>query len=224
MNNISKKIVTFVGAVVLIGIVVSGFMATKYMTKKIEQDERSSLLLRATMVAALIDTDKLNSLHGTETDMTTPEYLNIKRALEKANAINTDTRFVYIIGQKDGVQKFYVDAEASSSPDFSPAGQIYSDATASDMANVESHIAYSKGPYTDNWGTWFTAYAPAASVNGTDFEIGMDVAAEKILLRMSIVREATIIIFSLIFLALLAVFVLLRASVGNVARKDISIY
>jgi sensor histidine kinase regulating citrate/malate metabolism len=64
MNKKLEKILTLLGVLVLIVILVSGFFATKYMTHKIEADERSSLLLRAQMIATLIDTNTLSKLSG----------------------------------------------------------------------------------------------------------------------------------------------------------------
>ena len=208
-----KNIINAVGASVLLLVVLGGFFATGYMTKKIEDDERSNLLLRAQMIAVLIDTNALSRLSGTTSDMITPEYGAIKSALERVHALNTDSRFVYISGLRDDNQFFYVDAENPSSPDFSPAGQIYPEATQIDKENFSQKIPYTKGPYTDSYGTWFTAYAPIMSADGVIREIGIDIDANKLLLRIAIVRQATIIIFSLIFLALLSVFVLVRKSV-----------
>lgn len=210
MKKTSREKITIVGMMILLLIVVSGFFATIYMTKKIEADERSSLLLRAHMVATMLDTDKLSSLKGQESDLTKPEYTYIKSSLERVRDLNTDSRFVYIIGQRESKQFFYVDAEDASSPDSSPPGQSYDEATSEDIANIKSETAFTKGPYTDRWGTWFTAYAPIIGSDGVLRAVGVDIEADRLLLRISIVRQATIIIFSLIFLSALSVLLLLR--------------
>jgi hypothetical protein len=181
------------------------------MAQKIEADERSNLLLRAETIAALIDTETLSSLQGSSTDIGTSPHDSIKKSLEKVHSINTDTRFVYILGQKENRQFFYADAESVESPDYSAPGDLYDDALPEDIQYYSDKAAYTKGPYTDAWGNWFSAFAPITSPDGTMLgQLGMDIESEKLLLRITIVKQATIIIFTLLFLSVLVVLILLR--------------
>ncbi|MEN9852103.1 MAG: hypothetical protein RI996_46 [Candidatus Parcubacteria bacterium] len=215
-----KHTITIIGIIVLSSIVVLGYIATEYMTRKVEQDERSSLLLRSQIVAELLNRDALLKLHGSSTDMTLPEYKTLKTNLESVIRINEDARFVYIIKQENNQQFFVVDAEDMKSPDFSPSGQEYLDATEEDKQNYIQGIAFTKGPYVDAWGNWFTAYAPIVTPDGKILgNVGMDIAAEKVLLRIEIVRIATIMIFSLIFLSAFVIVLLSRERFDMISKK-----
>ncbi len=215
-----KHTITILGILILTSVVVFGYFATDYMTTKVEQDERSNLLLRAQIVADLLDRDDLAKIHGTSTDMVTPEYARLKSRLIDVHIHNTDTRFVYIIKQENGKQYFTVDAEDPASPDFSPSGQEYTDATSEDKINYEQKVAYTKGPYIDAWGHWFTAYAPILGSDGMVYgNVGMDIQADKVLLRIEIVRDATIMIFSLIFLSVFVIILLSRERIEWSSKK-----
>ena len=211
-----KNIITTIGFIILVAITILGFFATKYMVTKIEQDEISNLLIRSSTVASLIDYEKLSLLTGTESDVQNKYYLSIKKDLEDVHSINTDVRFVYILGQKNREQFFYVDAEPPESPDFSYPGQKYLDATENDKNKYDNSVSYTKGPYTDSWGTWFTAFSPIKDESGKILGmVGMDIYADRLLLRISIVGQATVVIFSLLFLAVLVVVILLRDNFTN---------
>jgi sensor histidine kinase regulating citrate/malate metabolism len=199
--------------IILTGLFLLGFAATNFMAEKIEMDERANLLVRAKTVAAIIDKDAIRALNGTSTDQTKPEYAVIKRTLESVHKVNTDTRFVYIFGLRNEEMYFIADAEPSSSKDFSAPGDPYEDALASDITNYKEAAPYTKGPYTDAWGDWFSAYAPIIDNNGSTIGmLGLDIQSEKLLLRISIVKQATVIVFSLLFLSVLVVLALIRDS------------
>jgi hypothetical protein len=108
------------------------------------------------------------------------------------------------MGLNGDTQFFYVDSEDPSSPDYSHPGQVYPDADELDILNHKKGIAYTKGPYTDSWGSWFSATAPILSKDGTVLAmVGMDIKSEDVLLRIAIVKKATMIIGGLVFLSLL---------------------
>jgi sensor histidine kinase regulating citrate/malate metabolism len=198
---------------VLAGVVSLGYVSTRYMAQKIEMDERSNLLVRAKTVAAIIETSDIKALSGTSTDTTKLEYIETKSVLEKVHKVNLDTRFVYILGLRDDGMYFIADAEPSTSKDFSAPGDAYDDALESDIANFRDAVSYTKGPYTDAWGNWFSAYAPIISADGATIGmLALDIESEKLLLRISIVKQATIMVFSLLFLSVLVVLVLVRDS------------
>ena len=211
MNKSKNTLLLSVGILLLLVVATSGYFATNYMAQKIEADERSNLLLRAETIAALIDVNDLSTLTGSSSDTGTTAHNNIKMALESVRAINTDTRFVYILGQRGDSQFFYADAEPTESSDYSLPGDPYADALPADIANYKEKIPYTKGPYTDAWGNWFSAFAPITAPDGTMLgQLGMDIESEKLLLRITIVKQATIIIFTLLFLSVLVVLILLR--------------
>lgn len=211
-----KKFVIFILTVVFI----FGVYGTIYITKKIERDERKNLLLRADTIASLIDRDSILKLKGDESDIESDYYKVLKQQMTTVHDINVDTRFVYLMGLKDSKQFFFVDSENSSSKDYSPPGQVYPDSQEKDIYNHRYGIAYTKGPYVDQWGKWFSAYAPVFGSNKEVIAlVGMDIDAEKLLLRIAIVRNTAIFLFGLIFASLLSVFLLTKESRRKIEER-----
>jgi hypothetical protein len=185
-----------------------------YITEKIKQDEINGLMLRSGTLALTLNREDIMQLTGTIEDLQNPSYIAIKNTLEKVQKLNKDTRFTYILGLRDEKQFFQVDAEPINSPDFSPPGQIYIDVLPSDIENHKKGISYTKGPYTDQWGTWFSAFAPIIDDNQRVIGmVGMDIDAEKFLLRTSIVTYATASILGLIVVCISLIAVLLNRRV-----------
>ncbi len=202
--------------ILLLIVVVLGIWSTWYLGKKVELDERNGLLLRTQTIAAMIEQSDLKALSGTEADLENPSYQRIKTIMERVHTINKDTRFVYIMGLRDDQQFFYVDSENPNSEGYSYPGQPYPDAEASDIENHARGIAYTNGPYTDAWGRWFSAYAPVVDENGVVLGlVGMDIEAKNLLLRITIVREATAIIAGLVFLCALTLILFGKKSIKN---------
>ncbi len=176
-----------------------------YVSRTIEREERIDLVIRAGTIALLIDPADIRALNADESDLQNPVYQKLKNQLTRINDLsNLGTRFVYIMGQENEKQFFYVDSEDPSSPDYSPPGQPYADASPTDILNYEHGIPYSKGSYTDAWGTWYTAYVPIIDASSTVVAmVGIDIPAETIDLRVSIVRTVSIMVLSLIGLLIL---------------------
>jgi sensor histidine kinase regulating citrate/malate metabolism len=211
-----KNYFAIMSGILLAIILVLGVWSTWYLGKKVEMDERNSLLLRTQTIAAMIEHSDLKELRGDTSDLAHPAYIKLKKIMERVHSINKDTRFVYIMGIRDNQQFFYVDSENPNSPDYSYPGQIYTDASVEDIENHLNGITYTKGPYTDAWGRWFTAYAPVLDENNAVLGlVGMDIEAEHLLLRISIVRKATAIISGLVFLCALTLILLGKKSIKH---------
>ena len=179
----------------------TGLWLSQFVSEKMRLDEENNLLLRAQMIAVMLDRDDVRSLDGNERDLDKPAYDRLKLLLQQVRALNTDSRFVYIMGLNDMDQQFFnVDSEPAGSEDYSAPGDLYLEATPIDISNHKAGIAYTDGPYTDSWGEWVSAYAPIIDNNQDILGlIGIDVAAERILLRINIVKQAILLIFGLLF-------------------------
>jgi len=204
MNSMkTTKISTNVGlgVIILVLIAISGFFLTKFVVNEMQVDEKQNLLMRANTIAVLLEPRLVTDLDGNESDLSKESYQELKNHMRAIRAANDDIRFVYIMGLNEyGQQFFYVDSEDPASFDYSAPGDLYLDATARDIMNHQLGITYADGPYTDSWGEWFSAYAPILDEND-DVEgmLGLDIAAERVLLRISIVKKAIIMLFSLMF-------------------------
>ncbi len=103
----------------------------------------------------------MKGLTGSESDLESPYYQILKNQLIEARSEDPEIRFIYVMGQRsDGTVFFYVDSEPPESPDYSPPGQVYSEASSTLLNAFSSGKETTEGPTTDRWGTWVSSIVP----------------------------------------------------------------
>jgi len=102
----------------------------------------------------------LSMLRAESSDLQLSEYWDIKHSLEDLVAQKNEIRFAYIYIQRDGKIYMLVDSESPESPDFSPPGQEYWEATEETWRPFQTGEALLTRPSTDRWGTWVSALVP----------------------------------------------------------------
>jgi signal transduction histidine kinase len=149
-------------------------------------NEKKVLVNRVYNVAKMLDPEVVENLNANNYDLENESYIYLKKKLVDLKSVNTDAKFVYVMGYKREVNKlfFYADSEAPDSiSTYSPPGQVYDETTDFEIDNFLHGVAYAEGPYKDNWGRWISAYAPVFS-NETSLPIaivGIDVSASKVI-------------------------------------------
>ncbi len=139
---------------------------------------RDDLLHDARFVAQTLNFEQLKGLSGTKADLTSPNYLQLKQHLDHARRANKKCRFVYLMGRMDnGTVCFLVDSEPAGSPDESPAGQIYEEASDDCIHVFDTRQEFTEGPVADRWGTWLSALIPVIDPKTGDLiaVFGMDI-------------------------------------------------
>lgn len=121
--------------------------------------ERRHLIKLAEAVQLSLDPIKVDSLEGVPADLSSTTYSAIKKALAAIRDIDPSYRFVYLMARKNGQIIFLADAEPSNSPDFSPPGQIYPDASDELHQIFVNGKPFVEGPIIDKWGEWVSAHA-----------------------------------------------------------------
>ena len=195
----------------LVLLAVSGLFI-RWTAHRVDRQMREEVFLQARMVAEAVDFKHVTALSGTEADLASPDYQRLKEQLTLIRKANPKCRFIYLMGRRpDGKIFFYVDSEDSDSPDYSPPGQTYDEASEDDYRvfttgseNVDT------APYKDRWGVWITAEVPVfqpdthemLAVLGMDFNASSwkwDVATKTTLPASP---AAISLLFGLYFLAL----------------------
>ena len=141
---------------------------------------RDQLLQQVRLVVQGIDIQQLKTLEGTKTDLEKPAYAKLKEQLSRARSAAHQCRFIYLLGKNSsGKVFFYADSEPSNSPDSSPAGQIYDEATDNLQKVFIIKEANTEGPVPDRWGTWVSGFIPLVDPqNGKLIAVfGMDIDA-----------------------------------------------
>jgi signal transduction histidine kinase len=120
------------------------------------------------------------SLSGSESDLLNPNYVELKERMTAIREVNPDSRFVYLMGSRNGELFFYVDSEPEDSEDYSPPGQIYFEESPAISAAILAGISSVEGPTRDRWGEWITGVAPVVDETGKPIAaVGIDVDAKE---------------------------------------------
>ena len=203
-----KNFIKYASLIFLCTLLVVAFFTTLFVSRHADLNQRNDLLLRAKNIAITINQEDIKNLKGNETDLNNISYQKLKILINSIHKLNSDTRFVYLMGIYEDKEFFYVDSEDPSSKDYSPPGQIYEDSTKLDIYNHKNGIAYTNGPYVDSWGKWISAYAPVFDINTGEVLalIGIDVKADDFInniYKIWLIGGALTILLCIIFLLLI---------------------
>ncbi|MGQ9607465.1 MAG: hypothetical protein ACUVTW_14800, partial [Thermogutta sp.] len=170
----------FARAAAIAFIVAAGAGVGWWLVVDTDREMRSQVLIQAQVAAAVINSEAVQSLTGTDADAASPNYLKLKGQLASIRAADPKCRFVYLLGQKaDGRVFFFVDSEPVGSAEESPPGQPYQEISPADLQVFRTETACVTGPAKDRWGTWVTALVPLHDLrsNRLTAVLGMDIDA-----------------------------------------------
>lgn len=107
--------------------------------------------------------DHIEELTGSPEDLNNPEYQILKEDFRQVLDTNQNFRFAYLLKEKNGEIIFLLDGEPEESEDYSPPGQVYTEASETIWMALQEGIPLLTEPERDRWGTWITALAPVLS-------------------------------------------------------------
>ena len=155
-------------------------LATWWMVARADRELRAGLLQQTQTVAQMVDAAVVKSLSGTEADTGSPAYLKLKKQFGGIRSSIPKCRFVYLMGRKaDGRVFFFVDDQPVGGKDEAPAGMIYNEASAEFRHVFDTGLPMTEGPYTDQWGTFFSGVVPITdpATGAVLAALGMDIDA-----------------------------------------------
>jgi len=145
----------------LLALLSAGSMVTWWAVRRTDRDMRDDLIARARLVADTVDSDRVKSLSGTDADVGSPAYRRLKDQIMTVRESNPACRYLYLLGNKpDGRIFFFLGSAPVGSPDYSPPGQVYSEAPEGCRSVFATRSANVDGPYRDRWGKWVSALVP----------------------------------------------------------------
>ena len=170
----SYKIISIILIIILIGII-SSLYSIRYADKVM----RDSLLEKTQIISTTLNSSDILTFTGTENDILNPQYLEVKSKLIELVKINSDIRFAYISGKKGNDIFFFVDSEQPNSPDYSPPGQPYPEATDVFKNIFNNKLSITEGPVNDRWGSWISALSPIVDTDNQQVVgvIGLDISS-----------------------------------------------
>ncbi len=141
-------------------LMLTGLGATKWHEHQRQATLRKELIARARIATAAVDEFLLKNLKGAEEDLNSPAYQRLKTQLMELDAYSQDCRFAYICCQRGGEIIFVADSEPTNSKDYSPPGQVYTEASIGLKRALSNQVEVCEGPTPDRWGNWVSGYAP----------------------------------------------------------------
>ncbi|MDD1695720.1 MAG: PAS domain S-box protein, partial [Methanoregula sp.] len=145
----------------IIVILVGGSALTAWTAQKEDIHLRNDLIVKNLLVQRGINPGQLGSLNGTESDLSSPDYLALKEQLIRIRSSDPQIRFIYLMRQlPDGTIIFLADSEPPESADYSPPGQDYPEASEALRKVFVSQSEITEGPISDRWGTWVSSITP----------------------------------------------------------------
>ena len=137
----------FIVTISILGGVYLHFAWSRYYESSVAE-----AIVLAQTAEALLHPEHVAALTGNLEDIGKPAYTMMKLSLMRLVEINNPIRFAYLMGKRDDNIIFLMDSEPESSPDYSPPGQIYSEATEADHAIYQTGQSVFTNPVTDRWG------------------------------------------------------------------------
>ncbi|HSX27947.1 MAG TPA: HAMP domain-containing sensor histidine kinase [Candidatus Saccharimonadales bacterium] len=144
---------------------------------------RQLFIDRARTAALAVDPQQISQLTGTDKDLSQPNYTKLKEKLISIHQANRDSRFVYVMGARNGGVYFNADSEPPTSSDYSPPGQTFDEASDAVKAMFTDGQDLIEGPIRDRWGIWLSALSPVfePSTHKLVAIIGIDIPAKQYL-------------------------------------------
>jgi len=125
-----------------------------------ESIERNAMTAIAVAAASTFDAQEVKGLEGRPEEQTTPLFLKLRQELQHTKSAISGSRFAYLMALRNHNVVFLADAEPTTSPDYSPPGEVYDEATDALRAVFVTKSPFVEGPVPDRWGDWVSGIAP----------------------------------------------------------------
>jgi len=156
---------------------------------------------------------------------TSDKFLSLQKTLRKIQSASPNTRDIYTMSRReDGKIIFVAGAEGPSSSVYAPLGAVYDDPGPVLVRDFDAmkRPKIEDGFYTDEYGTWLSAYAPMYTSDGKlegIFAVDMDVK-DVMALEYAFVKKAAVsFAFSLVFMFLLSIFLSTKITKASVVSE-----
>jgi diguanylate cyclase (GGDEF)-like protein/PAS domain S-box-containing protein len=146
--------------VLVLALIIGGATYIVLTRKQYRQEAIDRTVELAQSVSAFIEPGQLNRLDGRLSDLEKPDYQAIKSQLVLLKQKHSQIRFAYLYRLQADQIIFLADSEPEDSPDYSPPGQVYTEADPILLQSFLNSTAIITEPLTDRWGTWVSVLVP----------------------------------------------------------------
>lgn len=199
-----------------------GAWLSNWLGKQAYAEQTATLLSAIKLGVSSLDGNTVATIEGTSEDLYTEPYLSSRSKLVQIRDSLPSSRFVYLVAVRNEKMVFLVDAEDPRSKDFSPPGQTV-DRNPEQWTVAMLGNSALQGPYSDEWGVWFTASVPVYSRDGSRViaALGVDYPARDWLRPLAARRLAAMGGTLSVACLLLTIFSFHLVSLENTRRLDL---
>ena len=170
---------SLISAVLLTSLLLGGIIFTIW--RQSLRDDLAARMHDLAATTALMVDPALHQGLQTPADMESPAYQTLRTQLQKVRNASPDIHFLYTYRWIEGEAKprFVVDS-GTEGVDFSPLGQECDTLTPILRASFSPpwSVKVETAFYTDQWGTWLSAFAPMVAADGSlEGVLGLDMDA-----------------------------------------------
>jgi PAS domain S-box-containing protein len=192
----------------LAAVVIGGWAITCVVGQRTDRELRFVRLSETCVAAAALDGTAVEPIAAEPDHPDRHSWDILRRQLVRLAAASEGSRFVYLLAEHDQRIVFLADNEPEDSPDYSPPGSVYEEASPDLVRAVRQGTALTEGPLTDAWGTWVSALAPVRDpVSGRAIALlGFDVDARDWAHRIARARLDPILLTLLLALLMVTLY------------------
>jgi PAS domain S-box-containing protein len=196
----------------LAAIVVAGFFATAAAGDRADRQQRAKLSEHAALAAASIDSDDVAAQAATAADAGTSAYQALSAQLAHMKDASPDARWFYLMAMRDGRILFGADGIPVDEPGHAAPGTPYVEPPQGLAAVFSAGRELVVGPYTDEWGSFVSAFAPVrdTATGAVVGVLGLDVDAARWHEAIATARLVPIIVTMVLALIVIGAYVVLE--------------
>lgn len=227
-SNLRLKIITAFTIVALVSLSILGSVTYFNFKNQLREDTRQRLLNMVSLAALQQDSDLHASIQNAG-DEELDAYKQIKATNAAILATEPEIEYLYTIRMNEESQIYFVvDTGKPGDEETAAVAEIYDEATAEMIsAFTEEHAVVEDDFYTDQWGTFLSAYSPFYAKDGRmEGVIGIDIEASTVLAQersvLSLIlgtAAGTMVLVTLIGLWLGNIFTKPILNLSSVAQK-----
>lgn len=201
-RRVFSRVFSAVGIVLAVFSVIVGLLYIRFLTNKVTNNFEHSLILRAENARLFFEANDILSLKGSESDINSSQYNEIRKELFTLKEVNPDVEFFYLMGKDDDTLFFFADSEPTDSEDYSPPGQVYFEATTAQKQGFSHKKSFVEDVTEDRWGTWVTVFAPIIDQPSGKVValLGLDIDAKDFKDSVSLAQGGAVVVTVLISL------------------------
>ena len=206
--SITNKLILVVIVLFLISDIILGYVSYQKSYDMLNDQIKGNTESIASAVAAMIDGTIVASVEPGEEG--TDDYLKVSNDLTTF-LDSTGVEYVYTIrSDGNGGMEYAIDAQIE---DYSAIGDEFDDDEAAPA--LKGTVVSSSEPYTDDWGTHVSAYAPVYADGAIVGAVGVDVSMEWISAQTSALLKQIVLICVIVIVVGTLVLIIISKALGR---------